>query len=509
MVTVRDIWQEALPAGTELLAGRTGLQRAVGDVVAMKPVPPGLTAPRRDDLVLLSTRILRTLDPQLTVRRAVRSLTSVVAAAVIEGQVPADASEEAERAGFPLLRLPDGTSPAEVERDIVRVLAGHQQFTLERRAAMLRELTDLAVHGLGIDALTARMSEMAGAAVLCEDEHGVISLAIPAQCAVEESDILRTESEGALQRVTTPVRGRGIRGVSLSVVGPISQSGPDVHLLLEAGATAAAIDLAREQAVRETIHRIEGDLVHRLLHGEGDEEALRREAARLGYDLDGWWVSMALRPEEGADLSLLRRRVGRVLTGQGFLGANEVGTLVLFHGLDAEGATGTAWRLAERLVRDMGSVGQGVRVGMSRAFRGVSGFQGAGTEARQAVHLGAVLRPERGVVAFEDLGVYRLLLAIPDRADMTRFYEDLLGELARSDRLRGGMLIQTLDAYLQSGSVTEVAARLTLHRNTVIYRLRRIREITGLDLNDAEARFALQMALRVGATLEAAAALGL
>ena len=57
-------------------------------------------------------------------------------------------------------------------------------------------------------------------------------------------------------------------------------------------------------------------------------------------------------------------------------------------------------------------------------------------------------------------------------------------------------LVRTLEAYLQShGSLNAVARALFLHRNTVRQRLRRIAQITGADLDNADSRLALHLAV--------------
>jgi purine catabolism regulator len=110
---------------------------------------------------------------------------------------------------------------------------------------------------------------------------------------------------------------------------------------------------------------------------------------------------------------------------------------------------------------------------------------------------------DRPIVHFGDLGLYRLLFAVRERGEMQEFYDELLGTLAAYDRDRGSRLVATLDAFLRTESATETAVRLNLHRNSLLYRLRRIREITGLDLDDPETRLALHLALRVGDVLRA------
>ena len=67
----------------------------------------------------------------------------------------------------------------------------------------------------------------------------------------------------------------------------------------------------------------------------------------------------------------------------------------------------------------------------------------------------------------------------------------------------------TLDAFFESnGSPTETAQRLKLHRNTVLYRLRRIEEVGKLRLDDPATRLNLHLCLRIRDVLQAGAARG-
>jgi DNA-binding PucR family transcriptional regulator len=57
--------------------------------------------------------------------------------------------------------------------------------------------------------------------------------------------------------------------------------------------------------------------------------------------------------------------------------------------------------------------------------------------------------------------------------------------------------VNTLSSYLDcGGSYDDTAEVLTIHRSTLRYRLQRIREVSGFDLNDVEARFNLHVATR-------------
>jgi purine catabolism regulator len=55
-------------------------------------------------------------------------------------------------------------------------------------------------------------------------------------------------------------------------------------------------------------------------------------------------------------------------------------------------------------------------------------------------------------------------------------------------------LLDTLEAYLVTGSVKEAASSLHLHRHTVLYRLEKLRELLGGDLDSPPVRLRLQLA---------------
>ncbi|WP_326673734.1 PucR family transcriptional regulator [Streptomyces sp. NBC_01257] len=71
-------------------------------------------------------------------------------------------------------------------------------------------------------------------------------------------------------------------------------------------------------------------------------------------------------------------------------------------------------------------------------------------------------------------------------------------ELVRADLAAGGELVRTLSAYLDaSGDVARAAARLMVHPNTLRYRLRRVRERFGVDLDDPDTRLLITLAVRL------------
>jgi len=93
------------------------------------------------------------------------------------------------------------------------------------------------------------------------------------------------------------------------------------------------------------------------------------------------------------------------------------------------------------------------------------------------------------------MALQHLLEEFSHSPDLEPFAE-LVQPLIEYDRKRNSDLVRTLRVYFACGSNASSAAdRLFLHRNSMIYRLERIRELTGLELRDHRVALALQLGL--------------
>jgi sugar diacid utilization regulator len=119
------------------------------------------------------------------------------------------------------------------------------------------------------------------------------------------------------------------------------------------------------------------------------------------------------------------------------------------------------------------------------------------SEALHALRIRAGSIDRYGATRFDQLGIYRILNTAGGEADLAGYVDEWLGTLQRSDDHRGSDLVQTLAQYLDhGGNYDSTAESLTIHRSTLRYRLKSIRQITGLDLADPETRLNLHVATR-------------
>jgi DNA-binding PucR family transcriptional regulator len=143
-------------------------------------------------------------------------------------------------------------------------------------------------------------------------------------------------------------------------------------------------------------------------------------------------------------------------------------------------------------------------MGVGRIRSGLDGIRQSHQDARQALTIGRRLHGAGNVTLFEKLGVYRLIYAAEQLPELRMFQDEALGLLVAYDENHGAELIRTLEAFFTANcSPKEAASLLHVHRNTVLYRLERIAEITGLDLNASDVRLRLHLALHVRLALSA------
>ena len=108
----------------------------------------------------------------------------------------------------------------------------------------------------------------------------------------------------------------------------------------------------------------------------------------------------------------------------------------------------------------------------------------------------AVRLDERTPLYFGDLSVYRLLLQLEGNPELEAFCQETLGPLLSYEG--GGDLVETLEAFFDRlGNLSQTAEKLFIHRNSLLYRMERIAQLTGLDLDNPDTRLTVHLALKV------------
>lgn len=140
-------------------------------------------------------------------------------------------------------------------------------------------------------------------------------------------------------------------------------------------------------------------------------------------------------------------------------------------------------------------------VGISRPCSGLQEIETAIQEAMETARACQSLR-RHAMGQRAQLALYETIHDLRESPSSARLADEILAPLVRYDRQHGTDLVGTLAVFLrENGNAVQAARRLTVHRNTLNYRLQRIAEISGLDLDQADERLMLHLAVCVHADL--------
>jgi len=286
------------------------------------------------------------------------------------------------------------------------------------------------------------------------------------------------------------------------------------RMAIEHGLTVLALECSRERAAAETEERLRGNLIDEIMEpglDDADVARITERGLRLGYRLrTRMWVAVLAADDDEGRRELLR---DPVLAGQlrsvvtRLVQGRHPGSIVTFHRdelvllITEPAAVDHVERCARHIVRVAGEVaGTTLSCGVSGRSGGPAEFAELAGQARLARRVGRRMGRRGEVSSHRRLGTERLLMAVTPDDELTRFVEEWLGPLIRHEAQGGraaAPLLDTLEALTATGwSLRASARRLSVHVNTLIYRIQRIREVVRRDVDDPDVRLAFALALR-------------
>ncbi|CAN7677085.1 helix-turn-helix domain-containing protein [Mycolicibacterium frederiksbergense] len=367
-------------------------------------------------------------------------------------------------------------------------LRAQEQATIRelRRAEEVHGLLmATALRGEGVAGVADALAELLGRAVLIDEVHG-----------------------GELTPTVIPVDDHWESGVVLGgtvvariqVAGEHALSALDVRAV-EHAAVVTALELLRARTAAEVEQRLRGSLLADLLTADvADAQAtgsLLERARRLGWDLSGSQTLITIRwpeAERAERILAITDRFAADFTPRP-LAALYRGDLVLVCSWESHSK---AVDLAGKLVGTLSASGAAeVAVAAVSATGTVTDLPDAYRTLCGAMNLASDNRSTT-VIDMADVTIDHLLLQLDDPQRLQAFARAVLGPVLDYDRSRQTELIHTARVHLEHSLDRRATANaLHLHPNTVAQRIRRLEELTGLQLSRPRDLLRLTSALTV------------
>ena len=121
-------------------------------------------------------------------------------------------------------------------------------------------------------------------------------------------------------------------------------------------------------------------------------------------------------------------------------------------------------------------------------------------EAQVAIEIGRVFDAKKTIISFENLGVGRLIYQLPET--LCRMFLSEVFRKGSIESLDEETLFTVQKFFENNLNVSETSRKLFVHRNTLVYRLEKIKKLTGLDLREFDHAIVFKVALMVKKYLE-------
>lgn len=134
-------------------------------------------------------------------------------------------------------------------------------------------------------------------------------------------------------------------------------------------------------------------------------------------------------------------------------------------------------------------------VGIGTIVNGVKDLAKSFKEAQIALEVGKVFDTEKTIVSYDNLGIARLIYQLP-----TTLCEMFLKEVFKKGSIESldQETLFTIQRFFENNlNVSETSRKLFVHRNTLVYRLEKIKKLTGLDLREFDHAIVFKVALMV------------
>lgn len=137
-------------------------------------------------------------------------------------------------------------------------------------------------------------------------------------------------------------------------------------------------------------------------------------------------------------------------------------------------------------------------VGVGSRMTDISNLHVSYSRAKAAVQMAK--KRKQDLFYFDKMGLYRLLYMVDDNRLLKEMAEEPLKPLLEYDRKHKSNYVDTLELYLKhNGSIQAISEEMFTHRNTVIYRMNKIKELLGTNLEQTEERLPYQIAYYIRA----------
>ncbi|WP_316568817.1 PucR family transcriptional regulator ligand-binding domain-containing protein [Neobacillus sp. YIM B06451] len=557
MLTVRDLFEIKAIDGIKIVAGEKGMDNEIS-IVNIIENPEAFDWLSPNELLLSTGYIFK--DNEDVQKRIIKELSEVNCAGLVVkmkryfDKIPQNMIDEANRLGLPIIELPFEYTLSRVIAIINEKASGRYDLLNRKTLDMHNLFFRITLEGGGIERISSLLSETIGNPIVFVDrdwkllhhtEHqdNKVPLAycldlvknrkVFNQSFIESIPTNFSEMKKSIKRIYH-LEGMEIKcrilpvAVSNQLYGYIVvwQTVRELtefdYINLEQASTIMALERIKAKEIEEVKLRIRQDFFDDLLTGKiTSSESIQTLSELHGLNFQYKYFCMVVNidsQELNVSKDFIARKVhlenkARKCVELVYEHSNlVVGEITCFHRnnriIVLIGQHETRPTIS---VEEVKKYGNGLfeiltkhvphttfLIGIGSQYDTIHSLHKSFSEANESIRLMKRLDEKGGISHFEDHIVYHFLDSNINDKELKEFFLKSLGPVYAHDRLHETSYIATLENFFNNNlNISETAKAMFLHRNTLIYRIEKIKEILNSDLKNPDELLQLQLGLRI------------
>ncbi len=550
-ITLRQALEIQLLRSAKVVSGSNGLDNVITGVNIME-VPDIVNWVKSGELLLTTAYSLRD-DKEGLVKLVEQLHQKGLAGIAIKTKryiehVPSEVVAISNKLGFPIIELPVDMAFSDVTNVILREIFDKQAGILYRLDEIHQKLMSVVLSGGGLKDICSMLNGIVENPVLVKDY--VFGRHVKAAVGDKESNAAKSmlksiessknifadvlsgikepyikiseksveDSQKLIQRLVFPIAaGQKIYG-EIQILGLSREINQVDVRAVQYTCAIIALEIIKQISVFEVESRHRNEFMEELLSIDPSlHMAAIERAEAFGLTEDYSYMLLSISMERGGRLSedasqskgsLLKRKLISALENEAegkskvlvASRGDNITVLLGFNNSDcAESVKERLNKLAEKAHEIINSTEGEVScfIGISRPCRQLSELHKKNEEAKKALSFSRIFK-NRKTMHYDDLGIFRLLCIEHQESEIKKFCHETVLPLLEYDKNKDGELIKTLRTYFEcGGNLKQVCKQMYIHYNTILYRIQKIQQITGVDLSDSNARLNLEISLKI------------
>lgn len=505
-----------------VVAGHRGIDRLITNVTIME-VPDIVKWLKGNELLLTSLYPIKDdLNAQIELIEKLYEVgTTALAVKPIRfvNSIPLEMKKKADQYGITLLEIPETISYLDILSPAMNAIFNEKVVLQEDLEHATRLLNEISISNSDFNHFIETLSSLTKSKVCLESHVPFIQVSPQEDCLLPMTSGQLKELE-VIQRPVRMLRKNCDQLDESCIVAPISIDGVlygtitcwnyhfefmEVDLAIqEKAASLLSLEFLRKKVRYEIEQQYKNNFLQDLLFNQVmNIQDLVERGKTYGFQESESYLCIIVVEKEKSDKDIFTKRMNQIeaLTKGGapqiIIGTIRNSLILLVP--RKKRAAQELKKLIERfqtLIEQI--VHERLRLGYGSAYTGVRGIRKSFSEAEKAITLGAKLWNVKSIIHFSNLGVYRLISLIEDSNELESYYEESMKKLVSYDKESELNLIETLELYFVCNeSLKKTADQLFIHVNTLKYRLQKIKQITGLSLQNSEDKLMLQIGLKI------------